>query len=437
MSKVNLGSGPDRLEGMSVAPLRRMSENPEPSDRGWRADVGRWLTQTAASLDDAVDARWRALRRRLGISGRARVMPYLGYATGRSMRVGGRILSDPASKRSEPDDDWWDNLLTTYQQFASNEVPDVEVELQVPGATHSVTSDAEGYFWFDVELDKPLQQWEGWHGTVLRITASPIEADPSPVPVGILAPPSKARFGVISDMDDTVIHTDATSLLTAARLTFLQNGRTRKPLDGVAALYQAFRKGLSQGPELEGNPVFYVSSSAWNLYPLLTDFLDLNDLPAGPLFLRDLGFDHDKFLKSGHDHKLEKALRIMSDFHDLPFVLVGDSGQEDAHLYARAVERADGRVLAVYIRDVDPDLDSPGDAAVDQHLETIRARGVPAMRVAHSYDVARHAASLGLIEPAALQGIRQDTKADAARSQRQTSLPASGFEPSTASNSQE
>ena len=169
----------------------------EPTASRWRSDVARWLTRTVSSIDDAVDAKWRALQRRLGRSGRARVVPYLGYSTDRRVRVGGRVLTNPVRDERDRGDDWWDNLLDTYRHFNSREVPGVTVALELAGATHHETSDAEGYVWFDVPSGGGLEEWEGWHGTVLRITEAPIEADRAPVPVAVLSPTGKARFGII------------------------------------------------------------------------------------------------------------------------------------------------------------------------------------------------------------------------------------------------
>ena len=71
-----------------------------------------------------------------------------------------------------------------------------------------------------------------------------------------------AVYGVISDIDDTVLQSKATSYLQAARLLFLENARTRLPFAGVAAFYQAMQKGLGN----QFNPIFYVSSSPWNVF---------------------------------------------------------------------------------------------------------------------------------------------------------------------------
>ena len=62
---------------------------------------------------------------------------------------------------------------------------------------------------------------------------------------------------------------------------------------------------------------------------MLVDFFMLNEIPAGPLLLRDLGLDRSKFIKEkGHGHKQEKALRLLDAYPELPFILIGDSGKK-------------------------------------------------------------------------------------------------------------
>jgi len=93
-----------------------------------------------------------------------------------------------------------------------------------------------------------------------------------------------------------------------ARLTFLRSPHTRLPFNGVAAFYQALRDGAAQP-----RPIFYVSSSPWNLYDFLVDFMALNRIPAGPLLLRDLGLPAERAGGSSHQaHKLAQIERIMT-----------------------------------------------------------------------------------------------------------------------------
>src|SRR5688500_943803 len=92
----------------------------------------------------------------------------------------------------------------------------------------------------------------------------------------ILIPSPTTRFGVISDLDDTVIQSRVSNFLLAARTVMLGNARTRLPFPGVAAFYEALRKGAGGD---EKNPIFYVSSSPWNIYDVIAEFMDLQKVP--------------------------------------------------------------------------------------------------------------------------------------------------------------
>ncbi|MBA2346543.1 MAG: App1 family protein, partial [Rubrobacter sp.] len=161
----------------------------------------------------------------------------------------------------------------------------------------------------------------------------------------------------------------------------------------------------------ETNPIFYVSTGPWNLYDLLEDFLDIQGIPAGPIFLRDWAGLKD--VLRGMDHRSHKlaVIRDLMDAHaELPFVLVGDSGQEDAETYAQISEEYPDRVLAVYIRDIR----RKGRTGIVQKIaERVRAFGIPMLLVDDTVAAAEHAASVGLIDAASLPAIREDRESDA------------------------
>jgi phosphatidate phosphatase APP1 len=144
--------------------------------------------------------------------------------------------------------------------------------------------------------------------------------------------------------------------------------------------------------------------------------MELNGIPFGPIHLRDIGTDAGKFIKTaGHGHKLERAIHLIERFPQLRWVLLGDSGQADAELYAEAAHTFKDRIAAIYIRDVDPDAESPLDLGVDGYIHRIEGTGVPMLRVADSAAIARHAASLGLVDAATIAVIDAEVARDRAR----------------------
>ncbi|WP_153556878.1 App1 family protein [Roseimaritima sediminicola] len=388
---------------------------PETTTESWRNELKSWVTRAASSVDDVADAGMRRLRKRLGRSGKPKIQAYRGYRSGDAVRVHGRILTNPPLNPDFQNDQWWHNLSNTVQRFASDEVPGVRIRAALGSATATAVSDAEGYFHLDLPCDQPLSENLFWSSAQLCIIdhdGQPVSGTDTTAP--FLQVSGGAQYAVISDVDDTILHTGATDLTTMAKLTFFANARTRAPLEGVAGLYESLQHGghLHDPPR---NPIFYISSSPWNLYDLLEDFLELNAIPHGPLLLRDLGFDQNKFLKAGHEHKLHKAKELVERFEGLPFVLFGDSGQEDARLYSLLAEAHPSRIKAIFIRDIDPAEDSVHDEKVARHVRRSEAAGVPMHLVRDSIAVAELACQHGLLPTSAKEAIVKATHRDKQR----------------------
>jgi phosphatidate phosphatase APP1 len=215
-----------------------------------------------------------------------------------------------------------------------------------------------------------------------------------------------AKLGVISDLDDTVVQTGATDARSLFRSVFLANARTRLPFPGVATLYRALQDGADGD---QNNPVFYVSSSPWNLYDVLSELLALREMPEGPIMLRDWGLSERELLPTSHGaHKMEAIRDIVELYPTLPFVLIGDSGQEDPEIYREVVSRYPSRILAIYIRSVTPD---------SARAERIRALGREVsearselLLAEDSSEVAAHALDRGWIDAAALERVIADVR---------------------------
>lgn len=383
----------------------------------WREDLSRWITSSASAVDDFIDIRWQCMKKRFGWDGVPKIQPYIGYANQHRVWLHGRVLTNPPADLPQEDSSWWDNIADTYQRFASDEVAGCEVEVRLGDAIHRTTTDAEGYFFINADHRFPDSTNGLWSQAAMQIVNHPKAAtEDTTATCKVMTPSSNADFGIISDVDDTILHTGATRLLTMARVTFLGNARTRLPLEGAASFYRAMQGTHRAAAADRLNPIFYVSSSPWNLFDLLEDFLELNDIPLGPLLLRDLGFDENKFLKQGHDHKLEKTRQILNAYEHLPFVLIGDSGQEDARLYATAAEEFGTRIKAIFIRDVDPQVTSNRNNVVAAAMVRAKSAGVPMHLVCDSTQAAEIASKLNLLDESDLPAIQIATARDHDRS---------------------
>jgi phosphatidate phosphatase APP1 len=370
------------------------------------------LAKLVDNVEDHFDLLKYRFRERLGGRDPIMILPYRGFGTQERIFLRGRVLEDKGITPAEENDTIWGNLVNMYRRFESDEIPFARVLARIQGVEREVTTDIEGFFELDIELPEPLPNGRLWHPLELELLEPLREGYPPVHAEGqVLIVPKEAEFGVISDIDDTVLHTDATNLLRMARNVFLGNARTRLPFKGVAAFYRALLKGKSGG---ELNPLFYVSSSPWNLYDLLSEFFQLQDIPLGPmLFLRDWGITEEEFLVFGHrDHKLKAIRRILDLLPDLHFILVGDSGQEDPEIYAEAVSVYPERIRAIYIRNVSHDLERP--EAIRELAKKVVEAGSVLILADDTLPMAEHAAAEGWIAPDALPEIRVEKAMDEA-----------------------
>lgn len=367
------------------------------------------LLSAAVVTEDQFDRLKNRLFSRLDRNKPYQIIYYRGFGSPTAVWIKGRVLRQRDLPTPSDQDTFWNNLLATYQRFESDEVPGAVVRIEAFGQSHTTVADEEGYFEFTINPPNDLSPGRVWfpiryslEGVTQPKTTELVEKNGH-----VLVSPPFSQFGIISDIDDTVLQTDATSLLQSAKLTFLGNAYTRLPFAGVAAFYRA----LQSGPITTlFNPIYFVSSSPWNLYDLLIDFFRIQGIPKGPILLRDLGLTKTQFIKSSHlDHKLGMIRKVLDVNPQLPFVLIGDSGQHDPEIYSQVVRENPGRILAIYIRDVSEDR---RDESVRELIQTTSAFNVPMLLVPDTLAAAEHAAALGLIDPDTIPEIRADRRAD-------------------------
>jgi len=370
-----------------------------------------------APLVRAIEKRYDALKYRLyyalGGPGPIRIQPYRGYGTREELYLMGRVLEKRGITPPSEADNWWDNLVNMGKRLQSREVPYARLLARFQDVERELKADEEGMFELWIEPSEAIIADDGWQSVDLELLEPLSAHQDGPVQATgeVLIPDSGAKFGVISDIDDTVIQSDVSDLLRMARTVLLSNARTRLPLPGVAAFYRALHAGPENRSE---SPMFYVSNGLWNLYDLLEDFFTMNGIPGGPiLLLRNWGVYRDEILPTEqYEYKLGVTRQILDLYTDLPFILIGDSSEADPEIYYELVRQYGDRVLAVYIRNVGRDLKRP--AAIHDLAEQVLRAGSELLLADDSMAMARHAAKHGWISEGALTGIRTEQLRDEA-----------------------
>ena len=319
------------------------------------------------------------------------ILPYLWYGTPQRLGLRGRVLEDEGFRPAHAAERRWRNLVAFLKRMETDVVRGAPLRAWYGDSSARAFTDRQGYF--EMEVPGPAQP--GWNEVTLELAAAPRTRA-----IGrVLVPAAQAHFGIVSDIDDTVVYTHVLSKWRMIASLALSNARTRKPFKGDGAFYRALHAGV--------NPVFYVSKSPWNLHAPLVEYLEVQGLPLGPLVLRDFG------LRMNRNHKTEAIEAILRTYPRLSFVLIGDSGEQDPEIYATIVRRHPRRIRAIYIRSIDPRPERL--RAIQLLIRNVSPTGCQLVLAPDSEFAAAHAAGEGLIAAAELANVRADKKADLAR----------------------
>ena len=309
-----------------------------------------------------------------------RIEPYIGHGGAEGVVVRGRVLDDPPLSEAVEGEGVVAAVRRTLRGFVTDELPGVPLRVTVAETTVETVTDGEGYFLIRLhpDPDKLTSPWTRGTVEVGGEYRGLTDLHTTPLEVRVAGP--HARFGILSDVDDTILETGVQRLGRMIRQTLAGSALTRTPFPGAAELYRDLAAGV--------NPVFYVSSSPWNLHAFLVAFLRHRGFPMGSVLLRDLLGG-----PSGREQKAGRIREILDVHPELRFVLIGDSGEKDPEIYADIVRTYPGRILAVYIREVRVD---PGDGRVERVSGTW-AYDVPFVLAPDSDALRRHATELGLL----------------------------------------
>lgn len=225
-----------------------------------------------------------------------------------------------------------------WRNFVSPPIPYAEVEATIAGQVFHLDADRGGVI--DARIAVNLAP--GWHEVVLRSE----DSEPAVVPVQVID--ASADFGVICDIDDTVVVTALPRPLLAAWNSFVLSEHARVATPGMAVMMERL---VTQHP---GAPVLYVSTGAWNAAATLTRFLQRNMFPKGSLLLTDWGPTENRWFRSGMQHKVNELRRLAREFPAVRWLLIGDDGQHDPEIYAEFAKRHPEHVRAIAIRQLTP-----------------------------------------------------------------------------------
>ena len=289
-----------------------------------------------ARMEEFVYRRVNHVLRRLGWV--EAVLPFTGYGTQSQVRVLARVVLRPSEARTQLGRAAEEMLLQRgWRNFLAAPIPRAEVNVTVGHSGITLRADRNGYV--DVRVKSETLE-PGWNHVTIT-TPTSLSAD---APVMVVD--EAQTFGLVSDIDDTVISTFLPRLFIAAWNSLVVTEQARQPVPGMADMLTRL---LADHP---GAPIIYVSTGAWNTFSFLNRFLQRHGFPVGPMLLTDWGPTNTGWFRSGADHKRQALRELARDFPSVRWVLIGDDGQHDPLLYAEFAELQPEHVRAIAIREL-------------------------------------------------------------------------------------
>lgn len=202
------------------------------------------------------------------------------------------------------------------------------------------TTGPEGHLYAEIELPAGAI-----HEGIVSYSALEHRDNPPRVFGGSSRLLGRTGLTVISDIDDTVKVSHVTDKKKLLAKTFTE------PFEAAPGMAERYRKLADDGAAF-----IYVSSSPWQLYPVLSEGLAAPEFPHTPAFhLKTFRLKDKRVFDLTADPFEAKVARIESIIAAHPqrdYILVGDTGERDPEVYAAIAQAHPRGVKRVMLRNV-------------------------------------------------------------------------------------
>lgn len=360
------------------------------------------------SVESELSSRKFEIKDRFNLLEPITIMPFFGFGSDHYVFVKGRVLEKEKLKKKDENLSILQHLENTVKRYETDEIPGIKVQANFGGKQLEIRTDREGFFLFEFEFEDLIDYEKCGKEVKLKLLETKTEEDDLKASARIFVPDKEAQYGIISDVDDTVLISHMTDFFAKLKLMLLKDAKERSPFPGISALLNALSKGYDDKGR---NALFYVSGSEWNLYDLLINFFKYQEIPLGPLLLKDKGMkaDQGKFSVAHQEYKARKIRHILKTYPNLDFICIGDSGQHDPETYCKIMEEFPGRIKGIYIRDVSP---AKRDKEIRNMAHQVKEMGAEMLLIEDTLDAAKHAEKMKWIHQKHLIKVKEQSDKD-------------------------
>lgn len=284
------------------------------------------------------------------------LLPLIGFEHNNILSLEGQLLmfrSRHLDLTSKPEG-FRRHIARLWRLYSQNPIDSDKMYARIGNEIFTINIDENGYFRSEFELTRVYTNKE--LNTLLKFYLDKECKDkiylPSVSKGAIKRILEQRKYMVISDIDDTVLITHATSFLKRIPQTIVKHAFKRKEVKEMSKFYNEMKH--------QGASFFYVSNSEMNLFWIIKLFLTTRHFPSGPIYLRyhknwkdfisarkNYGIGLEK-----SQHKIDRISYLVNKFPKSKFLLIGDSGQRDPYTYQHIAELYPNNISGIMIRDV-------------------------------------------------------------------------------------
>ncbi len=315
---------------------------------------------------------------------------YTGFGNGSNFVLYGHALSLAPLQRKKYRRFFLLNALALLRLFMVKPMAGAAVKLIWNDGEINAVSEYDGFIKFEWRVENQLPSGQYKCRVLLFKKNNPNKVVAACEATIVVPEPSDYNF--ISDIDDTFLISHSGNLRKRLFVLLTENAHSRKSFDGAVQHYRLLHGTEDDNPV--NNAFFYVSSSEWNLYGYIKEFVQQQKLPEG-IFLLNQIKTFSKLLATGqnnHNGKFTRIVRILEMYPHQKFILLGDDSQKDIDIYTSVVEHFPQNIYCVYIRMVRKYKEH-----VSQQQKKIESFGVHFLYFPHSAEAIAHSKSIGLI----------------------------------------
>lgn len=315
---------------------------------------------------------------------------YRGYANKDKVIVIGHVFKSRSPDKYDLAQSKIKHAWAVIRMFSIKTISNATVELQLYNHKYVTRTLHDGYFRFTIPYTDKMES--GWHEIAVSVTYRGVTKSEK----GTFIKPHPGEYGIISDIDDTFLISHSRSFFKRIYVLLTKNIHKRKTYENTVQLYDRLDK--AERKDRKKNILYYVSSSEWNLYHLIVNFMELHRFPKGILKLKSIKKNLFQFLavrKQDHEHKFYKIKHILEFHPELKFILLGDDGQHDAQIYERICKIFSENIKAVYIRQTR----SKPNKGTENLLKNIQSMGVMTCYFKRSMEAIKFSEKKGIFPP--------------------------------------